>query len=385
MPVPRPTWMRSLLIAPLAVVLAGCASSSSHSTSSTPVQVSLSHCGQGWTHATAGPVTVPLVDTDTNAGEVYLETDQGAIVAEVDPMGPGETATLRASVGAGSYHLVCSINDSDPVTGPTIAVTGSAKGQTLPVQPVTAGELTPAAVTYQKWILGRLVGLRSQVAILSTDLSSGDLGKARRDWLTADTTYNTLGAAYDAFGDLGDAIDGDAHGLSGGTADPHWQGLERIEFGLWNGQSAATLTPLGRTLVGNVVALQSSFAATEEDPTDIVLRTHEITEDTLQVTLAGVDDYGAHAELAEASAQLSGTTELLSLVKPFLQPRDPQFAQIAPAITQAQSDIAAQHGVWSTTQLPPSNGHELVDSDISGLTELLAPEASMLEPRVATP
>ncbi|MFP3381859.1 imelysin family protein, partial [Bacillus sp. SIMBA_069] len=74
--------------------------------------------------------------------------------------------------------------------------------------PVTRNDLIPAAKTYAAWVSARIPVLRTQVSAVAADAEEGDLSAARRDWLTAHTTYETLGAAYGAFGDLGDQLDG---------------------------------------------------------------------------------------------------------------------------------------------------------------------------------
>lgn len=112
------------------------------------VQGSRSHCGQGWTRAVAGEVQVTVRNTDVNAEEVYLADDAGKLYGEVDPLGPGASAALRTSLAAGTYHLVCSVNDGSPVHGPDIAVTGDAAGAPG-VRPVTSAQLAPAVIAYQ--------------------------------------------------------------------------------------------------------------------------------------------------------------------------------------------------------------------------------------------
>nr|WP_281358918.1 EfeM/EfeO family lipoprotein [Flexivirga aerilata] len=244
--------------------------------------------------------------------------------------------------------------------------------------------MVPAVIAYQKWVRGRLTMLQSQTDVLARRLGSGDRAGAQAAWRTADHTWHTMGGAYGAFGATGEAIDGDAHGLPKGVIDPAWTGLLRIEYGLWHGESTTSLSALGNRLRTDLGRLAGELASTQFQPVDVVKRAHEISEDTLQETLTGNHDYGAHVQLDEALAELDGTTQVLASLRPLLAPRYAGLAQVDALITKSAKDIRAQRGWQAPAQgAAPSAGHALVDSDIAQLAELLAPVPTRLEPRVA--
>jgi hypothetical protein len=57
------------------------------------------------------------------------------------------------------------------------------------------------------------------------------------------------------------------------------------------------------------------------DLIDMGLRTHEILENALQFQLTGHDDYGSGTTLATTGANIAGTRELLTVLRPMLAPR----------------------------------------------------------------
>lgn len=196
--------------------------------------MSRSHCGDGWTRSSSGSVHVTVRNVDDAAGEAYLADAAGRILAEADPVGSGSRGTLDADLAPGSYHLVCAMDDSDPVNGPPVTVAGVSTGSGPAVQPVTSGDLAPYAIANTRQVTARLSTFRGQVADLATALRGGDRGAAQRDWLVSYRTWNTLGVAYGEFGGAADAVAGLPYGLPRGTADPGWTGLHRIEYGLWH-------------------------------------------------------------------------------------------------------------------------------------------------------
>jgi iron uptake system component EfeO len=369
------------------LVLAGCAGSGGSKAAAKPpvVQVSVSACGKGWADGTAGETTLHLTDTDTRGGEVDLvSASSGAVYAEVEPMGPGTSVDMSASLGAGSYALRCYMDDEPMVTGPTVRLTGSAHGSTPAVQAISQGDLVPAAKAYEAYVTGVLPTLAAQVATLRTDVSGDHLATARRDWLTAHLTWMRLGAAYGAFGDVADDIDGRADGLAEGVDDPSWHGFHRLEYGLWHGQSAATLTPVATTLVSDVASLRRAFPTEQVDPLDIGIRAHEITEDAVEFSLTGRDDYGSHSALVTVLADIDATREVLKVVHTVLTPRYKALPTAQQQLSTTAADVRALAAADGS--LPPladltRSQRERIDSDVSQLAEDLAPVASILEPR----
>jgi iron uptake system EfeUOB component EfeO/EfeM len=195
--------------------------------------------------------------------------------------------------------------------------------------------------------------------------------------------YNRLGAAYDTFGDSADAIDGTPDGLAGGVHDRDWAGLRRIEYGLWHNEPLPALGSLGTRLSGDVAALRHDFGAERTDPHDLPLRSHEILENTLQFELTGVEDQGAHAELAVMAANLDGTRMVLDAIAPEIQPRYPAWPTVLSELTALQKLVAAQHkgATWTPVQSLSTHDHEQLDGALGRLLEDLAPIAAIGEVR----
>jgi iron uptake system component EfeO len=366
--------------------VSGCSSGSAKPVhSATTVSVSVSACGQGWRGGAAGPVSFVLHNTDYRSGEVDLiGARTGAVYAEVEPLAPGATADLRASLSAGQYAFRCSMEDEPSITGATVTLTGRAKGQTPGVVPVSQADLIPATKAYATYVTGKLPALLAAATRLRADIAAGDLAAARRDWLPAHLDYQRLGAAYDAFGDADAAINGLADGLPHGVADPTWRGFHRIEYGLWHGQPATVLRPLAADLVIAVQDLIKNFATAQIDPLDIGVRAHEITEDIVRFVLTGRDDYGSHTSLATIDADLAGTEVVLGIVTPLLTSRYPGLAAARTQLAATAAFVVGlrdRSGNWPPLSTRPQATREQLDARISQLAEQLAPIAAILEPR----
>jgi iron uptake system component EfeO len=119
------------------------------------------------------------------------------------------------------------------------------------------------------------------------------------------------------------------------------------------------------------------------DPLDLGLRTHEITEDSIQQDLTGRSDFGSGTSLATARAGLNGTTELLTVLRPLLAPRDSGLARIDSGLRAAERDLDALRsgGGWRAPAALTRTDRERIGADFGDLAEQLAPVAVILDIR----
>jgi iron uptake system EfeUOB component EfeO/EfeM len=363
-----------------AVALASCGGGGGSSTSGAPagaIAMNSSSCGGSWQLSGPGWHTFEVYNANSVGGEVDLiDPRTSGIYAEVAQFGPGTTTPMSLDVGSGKYAFRCLFADSSPLTGPTVTVSGHTTGARA-IIPVTYNDLVGPAKQYQTYVGQGLATLVAQTKTLDGDVRHGDLTAARRDWLTAHLTYETLGAAYNAFGNFDDEIDGRADAL--GVTSPKWTGFYRLEYGLWHGQSAQELRPYSSGLSANVAALLKSWPQTEIPLIDIGLRTHEVLENALEFQLTGHDDYGSGTAIKTVLANITGTRELLSVLRPLLVPRYPALPSVYSSLDQLQSLL---QGVQNTPVAALAmTTRQAIDAACGQVLEDLAPIASITDPR----
>lgn len=346
--------------------------------------VSQSDCGGNWTQPKTGPQNL-VID---NIGDAPAEADlvnvsNGQVLAEVEGLGINTSETMRVSLGPGAYALRCLIEDIDPITGPTVHVTGSGTSSPGAV-PVTSTDLLQPLQQYQAYVTAGVADLVTKTDALQAAVHSGNLNAARTAWLPAHLSYEKLGAAYDAFGDYDGEINGTTAGLPDGVRDSGFTGFHRVEYGLWHGESAASLTGPADQLDGYVHGLQNDLPQMETEALDLGLRAHEIMENTLQFEFTGKTDYGSGTNLATALANLQGDEEVVSVLRPLLTSRYPQLSQVDEWSGRLQTLLQAQQhgdGSWTPVEQLSAMDREQLDAALSELIEQLAPIAAITEPR----
>jgi len=375
----------ALVIVPALVAAAVIVALPTSASATTAVTVSTSACAPQWSAARPGTHTFSVDNTSSDVGEINLDNGSGAVVAEIETIGPATTTAMTADLGTGSYHFACLFSGHVPLAGPTVSVTGPITGSvTKAVAPVTIVDLTPPNILYQTWAAAHLTALSTQVTRLRADLATGNLAAARTDWLAAQMTWEEVGASYDSFGAAGEAVDGLPDGLPSGVADRHFTGLHRLEYGLWHGQTARELVPLAETLQGDIAQVIDNLTDDTEagDAANLPIRAHEILEDALRDHLFGLDDEGAGAAYPETEADVVVTRWVLDDLAALIEPRDPGVLTTARhQLDSLQTALLATRvaGRWPSPSATPLAARQRIDSTLGALVETLSAIPNLLE------
>ncbi|MEU0944224.1 iron uptake transporter permease EfeU [Streptomyces canus] len=382
----RPAWVVPVAVVAVPAALAGVAVSlgGPRPAGAQTVAVSETDCGKGFTAPKPGHRTFQLHNTGDETSEVYLvDPGTGAVYGEVEGLAPGTTRALAATVSGGTYAWRCVPSTGKAVTSRAVRVTGGS-GTTAAVVPVSAADLAAPLTSYKAYVDRGLATLVTQTRRLNDDIRGGQLGAARTDWLTAHRTYASLGAAYGTFQDYDQKIDGRPDGLPGGVHDKDFSGFLRVEYGLWHGDSAGELAAPARQLAADAAGLRKAFPTQDFDPGDLPLRAHEILENTLQFELTGDTDQGSGTELATADANLTGTRELLTVLRPLLTSRAPHLLPTVDSdLTRLQKLLDSAHhgGSWTPVDRLDAATRARLNGATGQLLEDLAPVPDLLEIR----
>ncbi|MEV6739027.1 iron uptake transporter permease EfeU [Streptomyces sp. NPDC051104] len=381
----RPVWAVPVAVVAVPSVVAGLvvAVSGSKPAGTQTVAVSETECGRGFTAPQPGRQTFQMHNTGDQTSEVYLvDPATNAVYGEIEGLAPGTTRDLVATVAGGSYAWRCVPTGGKAVTSKAVRVSGGAGAKA--VVPVSEKDLAAPLAAYRTYVEQGLATLLTQTRKLSDDIAAGHLDAARADWLTAHRTYSSLGAAYGTFEDFDQKINGRPDGLPGGVNDKDFTGFHRLEYGLWHGQSADQLKAPAQQLADDAEGLRKAFPAQTFDPGDLPLRAHEILENTLQFELTGHTGQGSGTELATADANLAGTRELLTVLKPLLTTRAPKLLPTVDTdIARVQKLLdAAHHGdSWTPVDRLDETARDRLNGAAGQLLEDLAPIPDLLEIR----
>ncbi len=358
------------------------------------IVVSDKGCAPHWSVSGSGRTIFNVQNTSPHT--VFSVQLLGAANAEVYGklvmIAPQTEVPLDVVLPPGRYSFRCLGSDGYTYNSPVEQVSGPPVPGVHPETPVTPLELAAAMQTYRLSLIPVMRRLVADTGRLTRAVRAGRLAAARTLWLPAHLDYARLGVAYGTFGKFNDEIDGRPLGLVGGVHDPSFQGFLRLEYGLWHGQTHATLGTVAAALDGAVHSLAQqfrTFATLNWANTDLPLRAHEILENTLQFELTGETNEGSNTNLATAWANVQGTSLALDALKPLLRRRNPRLlATVTNATARLASSLTAYkrpNGRWTGLDALTIRQRERLDSSTSALLEELERVPDELELQLAVP
>jgi high-affinity iron transporter len=353
------------------------------------IVVSSSQCGRDWSPPRSGR-TVFSVE-NTTPGTVYsvvlTNAYQSKIFGQIEALEPSTELPLDVVLPPGEYAFVCATTSGLSLVSPLREVRGDPVTGSHPYTPISDQLMQSVAHDYNESLTPVMQQLLRDTDRLDAAVRAGRLGEARRLWIPAHLDYSKLGVAYDTFGRFNDEIDQRPLGLPGGVHDPKFRGFLRLEYGLWHGQSQATLAPVSAALDRSVRGLVKSFPKLTIPSGDLSLRAHEILENTLQFELTGETDEGSHSNLGTAWANVQGTKLAVDALHPALERADRQLARDVPAgLDQLGAMLAAKRrdgGGWAPLGSLTTAQREQIDGATSSLLEQLELIPDKLQPAPA--
>jgi high-affinity iron transporter len=258
------------------------------------------------------------------------------------------------------------------------------------VDRATRADYRAPIAAYRRHVRRQLGAMLGEVAALRVAADSGDLAEARSSWVRASACYETIGAAYGAFGDLDAAINGRPDGLPGGVDSPDFTGLHRIELALWGRSSTADATAPAARLARDVATLRHRVGTLEIEPLEYSLRAHEVLEDALHLQLGGDASRWSSTALTAVRSEVAGTRVVLATLAPMIARRDtagvlPQSRQALDRVDAALRGLTGPAGALPRWDAVSQRRRETVSGLVAGAVEQLAYIPELIDPRPARP
>jgi iron uptake system component EfeO len=288
-----------------------------------------------------------------------------------------------------------------------VALTGCGSGARHagkpPAQPYSKRSTAPGAVArvtpedyrrpiaaYKRYVARQLGALLGEVDVLRAAIARHDVAGARAAWLKADARYESIGAAYGAFGDLDAAINGRPAGLPDGVRSSDFTGLHRIELALWLHRSTREAAAPAARLTRAVARLRAKVGAMAIEPLEYSLRAHEVLEDGIHLQLSGQASPWSGAALVALRAEVKGTNVVLGTLEPMLVRRDaggalPQARRALRRLSSALARLERSDGSLPRWDRLGQRDRELVDGLAAGAAEQLAFVPELIDPRPPRP
>jgi iron uptake system component EfeO len=265
----------------------------------------------------------------------------------------------------------------------------SAQNPISGIQRATPADFARPIRLYRRHVVRQLGALTEDVTRLRTAIAARDLPGARAAWRAANARYQTIGAAYGAFGDLDRAVDRTTAGLRRGAADRQFTGLHRVELALFGRRSLEDARAPARGLDRAVARMRARMPRLRIDPLEYSLRAHEVLEDTLHLQLTGQASPWSGAAYDAVAANVRGTRVVLATLAPLIDARSQGVRlgaeRALDRVARALQRLRGRHGGYPTLHAAGQLERERIAALVAAAAERLASIPELIDPRPPRP
>ena len=339
---PRATALAAIS-AGLALTAAGCGSSSGSSGSASPATaadkattVSISLTPQGCApkpaRVTAGEVDFNVANKDADAvSEAELRTnDLAKILGEQENLTPGLSGGFALTLQPGTYKINC---PGATQSRWTLTVGGKASGPAWQSNP----QLAAAVSGYSSYVSQNTASMVTSTQQLCAAIDAKNLSQAELLYPKARVFYEQIEPVAEIWGNLDTDIDGRWENPV--TVQSQFLGFHRIEQMMWADNTLTGASQMCAGLVKNEQQLLTLVRSASYNPLEMASGATDLINEAGTAKISGEEERYSNTDLPVFQANVDGAMEVVTLLQPYLQKKDPSLLTL---IKRRDAAIAAQ-------------------------------------------
>jgi iron uptake system component EfeO len=387
---PRATVLAAIS-AGLALTAAACGSSSGSSGSASPATaadqastVSISLTPQGCApkpaKVTAGEVQFNVANKDADAvSEAELRTsDLAKILGEQENLTPGLSGGFALTLQPGTYKINCP-GASQPHW--TLTVGGKASGPAWQSSP----QLAAAVSGYSDYISQNTASLVTSTQQMCAAISAKNLSQAKLQYPKARVFYERIEPVAEVWGNLDTDIDGRWENPV--TVRSRFTGFHRIEQMMWADGTLAGAPQMCAGLVRSEQQLLTLVRSASYNPLEMASGATDLINEAATAKIDGEEERYSNTDLPVFQANVDGAMEVVTLLQPYLQKKDPSLLTLIKrrdaAITAQMARYQARPGYDGTGYVEYSTVLDPQRRQLSGTVNAFAEALSKVSLQVS--
>jgi len=318
-------WAIGAALALAAAAAAGCSSSSgpsgstaSSKTSKVTIELTPRGCMPKPAKISAGQVDFTVANKDADAvSEAELRTaDMSRILAEQENLSPGLSGGFSLNVQPGSYKISC---PGAAQSRWTFTVSGKATGPAWQ----SNSQLTAAVRGYSGYIGQNAAALVSHTRSFCRAIDAGDMAQAKLRYPQARVYYEHIEPVAEIWGTLDTQIDGRWENPV--TVPSQFMGFHKIEQLLWSDNTLAGTPKLCAGLVRREQQLNHLVSSAQYSPLEMASGATDLINEAATSKISGEEERYSNTDLPVFQANVDGAMEIVALLRPYLQQKDPSL------------------------------------------------------------
>ena len=387
---PRATALAAIS-AGLALTAAGCGSSSGASCSASPAAaadkattVSISLTPQGCApkpaKVAAGEVDFNVANKDADAvSEAELRTgDLAKILGEQENLTPGLSGGFALTLQPGTYKINC---PGAAQSRWTLTVGGKASGPAWQSNP----QLAAAVSGYSSYVSQNTARMVTSTQQMCAAIDAKNLSQAEALYPKARVFYERIEPVAEIWGNLDTDIDGRWENPV--TVQAQFTGFHRIEQMMWADNTLKGASPMCAGLVKNEQQLLTLVRSASYNPLEMASGATDLINEAATAKIDGEEERYSNTDLPVFQANVDGAMEVVTLLQPYLQKKDPGLLTLiqhrAAAITAQMAHYQASPGYDGTGYVEYSTVLDTQRRQLSGTVNAFAEALSKVSLQVS--
>jgi iron uptake system component EfeO len=224
-------------------------------------------------------------------------------------------------------------------------------------------------------VLGQVDELQQAVQPFTDAVRAGDLEGAKAAYAPSRVSWERIEPIAGLVEDIDVAVDARVDDYEG-PEDPAFTGWHRIEHILWEQGTTEGAAPFADQLDQDLARLAEQIPDLEFPPATVAVGPSELIQEVSEGKITGEEDRYSHTDLWDFDANVDGSKEVVEILRPLLEERDPELladidAGFA-AIEEGLAPYARPGGTWAPyTELTEADKDALA-ADLAALSESLA-------------
>jgi iron uptake system component EfeO len=263
--------------------------------------------------------------------EAELRTsDLSHILGEQENLTPGLSGSFSLDLQPGSYQINCP-GAAQPHA--TFTVAGKATGQAWP----SSSQLAAAVSGYASYINQNTAGLVTHTQAFCQAIDAGNKAQAELLYPRARIYYERIEPVAEIWGGLDTDIDGRWENPV--TVASQFIGFHKIEQLLWEDNTLAGTPKLCAGLVENEHQLLKLVRSAQYNPLEMASGATDLINEAATAKISGEEERYSNTDLPVFQANVDGAMEIVNLLKPYLQKKDPRLLSL---IQRRDAAVASQ-------------------------------------------
>ena len=344
----REAWAIGAVLALAAAAAAGCASShgssgssgvaASSKTSQVTIELTPQGCMPKPAKINAGQVQFNVANKDADAvSEAELRTsDSGRILGEQENLTPGLSGGFSLNIQPGSYKITC---PGAAQAHWTFTVSGKATGPAWQ----SNSQLTAAVQGYSGYIGQNAAALVSHSQAFCRAIDAGDMAQAKLLYPQARVYYEHIEPVAEIWGTLDTQIDGRWENPV--TVASQFMGFHKIEQLIWSDNTLAGTPKLCAGLVRREQQLAQLVRSAQYSPLEMASGATDLINEAATSKISGEEERYSNTDLPVFQANVDGAMEIVGLLRPYLQHKDPDLLSLIQRREAAVAKLMAGYRV----------------------------------------